>query len=329
MAPDPVLADQIRRYRAEFARNPESLAFARLADAYRKAGEAERALDLLERGLRRHPRYLSGHVVRARTLLELGRTEEALQAYRRVLEVDPRNLVALREIGRLAVELGRPDEAAAAYRRLWEIDPLDEEVHERLAEAERAAAPPSAGGAAAADRTEPGGEVEAGERETPEAEEPEAARAREEAEEVVVTVTMGELFLRQGLHGQAVRVFERLLARRPDDPLLAEKLDTARRLAGGDGPEPGPERPGPGVEGDGSERGGAGAGGARTIREYLKRLLEGRAEVRSEARVSAFERWVDEGRDREVDGGARSRRISTRAGEGEDGADRRAERPEP
>ena len=53
MTSDPGLAEEIRRYRTQFARNPDGLVFARLADAYRRAGERERALELLERGLDR------------------------------------------------------------------------------------------------------------------------------------------------------------------------------------------------------------------------------------------------------------------------------------
>lgn len=301
MAPDSALADQIRRYRAECARNPESLAFARLADAYRKAGEPERALELLERGLRRHPRYLSGHVVRARTLLDLGRGEEGLEAFGRVLELDPRNLVALRGTGRLARELGRLEQATAAYRRLRDLDPLDDEVGERLAEVEREAAAAAAAGAGPESSRD-------GERETEE--------DRGEGD-IVVTVTMGELFLRQGLHAQAVRVFERLLARRPGDPLLTEKLETARRLAAGEGGGARPERTAP-----------AGAVGRGTIREYLEGVLEGRAEVRPGPAASGFERWLREARGAEVepDGAGGSRRE---AAEGGDRADRGAERAEP
>ena len=44
-------ASQIRRFEQQYEENPESFVFARLADAHRKAGNAERGLEILERGL--------------------------------------------------------------------------------------------------------------------------------------------------------------------------------------------------------------------------------------------------------------------------------------
>lgn len=383
MAPKPGIAEEIRRFQAQYARNPEGFAFARLADAYRKAGDPERALELLQAGLERHPRYLSAHIVKARVLTDLGRHEDAAVAYRRVLELDPQNLVALGALAGLASERGHLEEAAASYRRLREVDPLDEETRERLAAIERRLAREPGD---AADRgptpegREPGpgadGGDEAGEPRRPEepgrpeaipperaeeaapapaaeAEEPPPPPPERDEEDLVVTATMGDLFLRQELFEQAVRVFERLLARRPGDPFLTEKLETALGLARGragrvraaagrtrdrrgDGeerearpgaePSGGSERPVP-VEPGEPTRGPSGpvaprraatreagappdrseayAPGATrgpettpepTVREYLKRLLEGRAgaepDVGPSRGASRFERWL-------------------------------------
>jgi len=48
-APDPVAAGAIRRYEERLAKDPAGLAFAPLADAYRKAGREEDARSLLAR----------------------------------------------------------------------------------------------------------------------------------------------------------------------------------------------------------------------------------------------------------------------------------------
>lgn len=85
--------EEIHRFEEQFKRQPESLVFARLADAYRKAGDPHRALEVLEEGIRRHADYLSAHIVRARTYLDLGRVEDAQSAFERVLELDAQNLV--------------------------------------------------------------------------------------------------------------------------------------------------------------------------------------------------------------------------------------------
>jgi tetratricopeptide (TPR) repeat protein len=103
MGPDTSSNDEIRRFEEQYRSQPESLVFARLADAYRKAGQSRRALAVLTDGLTRHPDYPSGHIVLARTLRDLGRLDEAASAFQRVLELDGNNLVAVRELEELGV----------------------------------------------------------------------------------------------------------------------------------------------------------------------------------------------------------------------------------
>lgn len=139
MAPESP-ADEIQRFEEQYRRQPESLVFARLADAYRKAGQPDRALAVLEEGLRRHPDYPSGHIVQARALRDLGRIDETLESFRRVLELDGANLVAIRELAGLAEERGDLEEALHWYRRLAGIDPTDPQVERRVSELEDALA---------------------------------------------------------------------------------------------------------------------------------------------------------------------------------------------
>jgi tetratricopeptide (TPR) repeat protein len=132
MGPDSPASEEIRRFEEQYRRQPESLVFARLADAYRKAGQPEKALAILEEGLIRHPDYPSGHIVRARALRDMGKMEETLESFRRVLELDGANLVAIRELAGLADERGDTGEARHWYERLGQIDPADLEVRQRL-----------------------------------------------------------------------------------------------------------------------------------------------------------------------------------------------------
>lgn len=136
MAPDPSLTEEIRRFEDQYRSQPDSLVFARLADAYRKAGEPERALEVLQGGLARHPDYPSGHIVNARTLQDLGRLDEAAAAFRRVLQLDAQNLVAVRELARSADERGDLTEARHWFERLIQVDPTSEQASDRLAELE-------------------------------------------------------------------------------------------------------------------------------------------------------------------------------------------------
>jgi tetratricopeptide (TPR) repeat protein len=136
MGPDSPAREEIRRFEEQYRSQPESLVFARLADAYRKAGQPEQALEVLDEGLLRHPDYPSGHIVRARALRDLGRVDDTLESFRRVLELDGANLVAIRELAGLADERGDIREARHWYERLAHVDPSNLEVRQRLRELE-------------------------------------------------------------------------------------------------------------------------------------------------------------------------------------------------
>jgi tetratricopeptide (TPR) repeat protein len=140
MTPDSSSSDEIRRFEEQYESQPDSLVFARLADAYRKAGKPERALSILEDGLTRHPDYPSGHIVHARTLRDLGRMEDTLDSFRRALELDASNLVAMRELAGLAEERGDTEEARHWYERLSQIEPANAEYLSKLTLLESVAA---------------------------------------------------------------------------------------------------------------------------------------------------------------------------------------------
>jgi tetratricopeptide (TPR) repeat protein len=129
---------EIEKYERKHEENPEGRNFVPLANAYRKAGELELAEGLLREGLRRHPDYLSAHIVLGRVLADRGAAAEAATEFRHVLAVDPQNLIALRTMGELAAFEGRPDEAGYWYRELLVVDPMNDDARAALAEIQAA-----------------------------------------------------------------------------------------------------------------------------------------------------------------------------------------------
>lgn len=322
---DPAFDDELRRLEAKVGEGFETRAFARLADSYRKAGALERALEVVEDGLLRHPEYLSAHIVRARTLRQLGREEASVAAFHRVLDLDPDNLVALRAVAEMAERRGDIERARRWYARLAEVDPLDEEVRMAL---ERLGAEDEGTGAEEAPQAAE--EV----RETEELDEP------EQAEPSLDTLTMAELYMRQGLFEEAERVYARLLRFRPGDERIRAKLHEVRVRIGhpdaeavagpvdqemeedadagpggtvaagspevpstpvADGGEPSAARrelsaAGREASAAGREPSAAVAGGGPTIRRYLRALLEGRATEEAAPtppRPSALDAWLE------------------------------------
>ncbi|HEX6693717.1 MAG TPA: tetratricopeptide repeat protein [Longimicrobiales bacterium] len=134
--------DEIAKLEALYVSNPEGRVFTHLAEAYRKAGDRERAHEILTDGLRRHPDSASAYVVLGRVLADGGETEESIAAFRQALERDAGNLVALRWLGDLTVKAGRVDEAIGFYHELIARDPSDVNLLDRVSmlEADRAAA---------------------------------------------------------------------------------------------------------------------------------------------------------------------------------------------
>lgn len=105
------------------AQDPEGRAFVPLADAYRRAGDPDRALELLERGLERHPDLAAGYLMQALARRDLADDAGAEAAYRRVLALDGDNARALVGLGRLIRSEGQDEEAERLIRRGVALDP--------------------------------------------------------------------------------------------------------------------------------------------------------------------------------------------------------------
>ena len=97
--------------------DPASIAFAALAEEYRRSGQFENAIATCQAGLQRHPAYISARVTLGRSLLELQRFDEARQELENVLRVAPENLAAIRGLAEIHERTGEtsvPDSLTAA-----------------------------------------------------------------------------------------------------------------------------------------------------------------------------------------------------------------------
>ena len=132
----PPLEQEIRELRSAFwsDRDPDGRAFAPLADAYRREGELDQALELLEEGLERHPGFTSGHVVAGWVHRDRGDAAAAEAAFRTALDLDAENAEALRGLGELAAAGGREEEALEWLRILSDLEPGDASLRGRIEE---------------------------------------------------------------------------------------------------------------------------------------------------------------------------------------------------
>jgi tetratricopeptide (TPR) repeat protein len=92
---------RIEELRRRVQMDPASIAFAALAEEYRRAGRFDEAVATCEAGLTRHPAYLSARVTLGRALMELSRYDEARAQLEQVLRVAPENLAAIRALAEI------------------------------------------------------------------------------------------------------------------------------------------------------------------------------------------------------------------------------------
>src|SRR5574341_1987187 len=139
--------------------------FAALADAYRKMGNLDLALDVVRDGLQKRPNYVSGYIVLGRCLLQKPDDGAAAQAFEKVLSLDAENVIALKALSEGSERAGRLADAVRWLSRLLEVDPMNDEAEQGLARLKQAAAaaPPSAAPAGAAGAAEVTGGEGAGE----------------------------------------------------------------------------------------------------------------------------------------------------------------------
>ena len=86
--------------------DPASIAFAALAEEYRRGGRFDEAIETCNTGLVRHPSYLSAHVTLGRALIEVGRLQEARTELEYVLKLAPENLAAIRGLAEIHHRIG-------------------------------------------------------------------------------------------------------------------------------------------------------------------------------------------------------------------------------
>ena len=123
----PSRIDELRR---RVQNDPASIAFAQLAEEYRRAGQTDDAVRICREGLTRHPGYLSARVTLGRALLDLGEQAEARGEFEFVVAEAPENLAAVRGLAEICHRDGQLSEALSYYERALALSRHDPEIEE-------------------------------------------------------------------------------------------------------------------------------------------------------------------------------------------------------
>jgi tetratricopeptide (TPR) repeat protein len=131
---------EIEKLERRYAENPKGRNFAPLADAYRKAGQLDQAIELCTSGLEHHPDYVSAHIVYGRCLIDQHQDDKAAVVFRKVLGLDPENVIAFKVLADIGARSGQLDEAVLWLTKLLAADPMNGDAAEALALAKGKAA---------------------------------------------------------------------------------------------------------------------------------------------------------------------------------------------
>jgi tetratricopeptide (TPR) repeat protein len=143
---DLIVSDESRidALRKRLQRDPGSIAFAQLAEEYRRAGRVDDAIEVSRAGLARHPGYLSARVTLGRALLEVGDVDGAERELAEVVRVAPENLSAIRGLADVHRKRGERPEALEQFKSAFELAGPDPTIDELMRDLRRDAVAPSA-----------------------------------------------------------------------------------------------------------------------------------------------------------------------------------------
>ncbi len=122
--------------------DPASIAFAHLAEEYRRAGQLDEAIQTCRRGLAAHPEFLSARVTLGRALLALGHFDAAGAELERVLASSPENVPTLRALAEVRRHQGRTAEAVEHQQTALRLAPLDPDLERIIHDISAALGPP-------------------------------------------------------------------------------------------------------------------------------------------------------------------------------------------
>ena len=220
-----ITAQELDELFERYRQSPDSHVFVLVADACRKLGRIEEALEVCQTGIERHREYASGYVVKGKCMYDLERYVEAQTEFEEVLSIDANNLVALKYLGMIAANAGRFDSARDYLEHILRLDPENTEIKKALEDVDEQQQDESQD--ESQDEGEPSPQPE--EIVAPAGDDAKAPAAgvidiEIEQSDELATITLADIYASQGYHQKAQRIYEELLAKELGNENIKKKL---------------------------------------------------------------------------------------------------------
>jgi len=127
------LPPEIEQLTQKLVADPKSRVFAQLADAYRKAGMTDEAIETAKKGMENHPNYPAAHLILGRCYLEKQMYALAREEFEAAIKNDPQNLVGYKLLAGTYEKQNMFTEAIKFYQMVLDLEPGDAELNEKVA----------------------------------------------------------------------------------------------------------------------------------------------------------------------------------------------------
>ncbi|WP_029918143.1 tetratricopeptide repeat protein [Pelobacter seleniigenes] len=192
---------KIAAYTEILIKDPGSTIFVSLAETYRKMGLFDDALQILSRGFEKHSDFSPAFIVLGRIYCQQGEFEKSVEAFAKALEFDPDNLSGLVGFARVRILREESKDARRLLLQARALSPADPIINKLLL-----SLPPVSSNLNAEIEQEP------------------AEKSTSAGSSPLISATLAELYLKQGLADEAVRIYRELSALSPEDLSLRRKI---------------------------------------------------------------------------------------------------------
>ncbi len=119
---------EISKLTERISKDPHSKLFVPLAEEYKKAGDLEMSIHVLNEGLKNNPGYVTARSFLGKLLIEKGDLPGAQKEFEEVVKAIPENLMAQRKLSDLYALQDRRNDSLEHYKIALSLNPRDQDV---------------------------------------------------------------------------------------------------------------------------------------------------------------------------------------------------------